>query len=261
MSREREPYRLTFALGDMRGAANLQGQQLGILLHALARVDRLRLSRLGRAGAVRPSYEPHPTGNRESGEEEWQDIASVILQGAGDDVDLLALEAARTGSPIVAEVSGSSWRPRLGAGVGRWRPLEDDMRITFVLDLFNGIKDERLAHATLDVLLDALTAIDRNYLLAHPETPRLYSLTGKLLYLEEPPGQEDWQDIPTCLRMRTADCEDLSCWRTAEAQVRERLPARSAFSKHETTGGATLYHITTNVGGRPEDPSRFFGMR
>lgn len=261
MRSEREPYRLTFALGDMRGAANLGGQQLGTLLRALAEIDRLRLSRTGASGAVRYPYEPHPTGPRPAGEEEWQDVASVAIRGSGDDLDLLAIDSARSGQPLTAEVSGERWRPRLGARAGRWRPLRDDMRITFVLDLFNGLKDEALAHASLNVLLDALTTIDRNYLLAHPETPALYSLRDRLLYMEEPPGQEDWQDVPTCLRMRTLDCEDAATWRTAEAQVRERRQAQSSFSKHETDGGATLYHITTIVAGRPEDPSRFFGMR
>ena len=265
--REREPYRLTFALGDMRGAANLRGQQLEVLLRALVQTNMLRLRR-GLALAAMPRYEPHPTGPRPDGEEEWQDAASMMLLGVGDDLDILAAEAARRrlrgeDARILPEVSGERWRPRATwtTAETRWRALRNDERIVFVLDLFNGFPDEALAHATLDVLLDALTEIDQNYLLAHPETPPLYSLAGKLLYLEEPPGQEDWQDVPTCLRMRTADCEDLSCWRTGEAQVRQKVPARSAFSKHETTGGATLYHITTKVAGRPEDPSRFFGMR
>ena len=201
----------------------------------------------------------------------------MLLRGAGDSVDLICLRAAQlrlrgVDARVQAEISPqstalSAWRPVL---LVQGRPVSEDcglrtvsswMRITFVLDLFNGVGDEALSHETLDVLLDALTEIDRNYLLAHPETPALYSLRDKLLYMEEPPGQEDWQDIPTCLRMRYCDCEDVASWRTAEAQVRQGLEARSSFSKHETANGATLYHITSKVGGRPEDPSRFFGMR
>ena len=81
-------------------------------------------------------------------------------------------------------------------------------RITYALDLFNGPKERALSHATLNVMLEALTKIDVLYLQAHPEAPRIYQ--SGVRYMEEPPGQEDWQDIPTCIQMGIADCLPVS---------------------------------------------------
>src|SRR5512147_814184 len=76
----------------------------------------------------------------------------------------------------------------------------------------------------------ALMYVDMKYLQAHPEVPGIYE--SGVRYEEEPPGQEDWQDIPTCLRMGTADCvpedslvlrEDYSFARIGELQPGDRI--------------------------------------
>lgn len=133
-------------------------------------------------------------------------------------------------------------------------------RITFALDLFNGPEERDLSHATLRTLLLSLMYVDMLYLRAHPEVPSVYE--SGVRYEEEPPGQEDWQDIPTCLRMRTADCEDLACWRAAELRVRHGIKAEPTFTYQLRSNGSYLYHITVKLpDGRTEDPSRRLGMR
>ena len=81
-------------------------------------------------------------------------------------------------------------------------------RITFVLDLFKGPQEQPLSHATLQVMLNALMHADMLYLLKNPAAPRLYD--SGVRYEEEPPGQEDWQDVPTCLRLGVGDCLPLT---------------------------------------------------
>lgn len=133
-------------------------------------------------------------------------------------------------------------------------------RITFALDLFNGPRERELSRRTLDVMLDSLFRIDCLYLQAHPDTPWLYQ--SGIRYMEEPPGQEDWQDIPTCLKMGLADCEDVACWRAAEVTVRQGIRVRPFFREHKRKDGGMLYHILVGYpDGRIEDPSAILGMR
>lgn len=133
-------------------------------------------------------------------------------------------------------------------------------RITYALDLFNGPKERPLSHATLDVMLEMLVKIDSLYLLYHPETPRLYQ--SGVRYMEEPPGQEDWQDIPTTISMGIGDCEDFACWRAAELNVRDGIPARAVFQEQRRKDGGYLFHILVqHPNGQIEDPSRILGMK
>jgi hypothetical protein len=133
-------------------------------------------------------------------------------------------------------------------------------RLVFVLDLFDGPRDRKLSEEVLQILLRALTEIDAIFLRGHPETPMLYR--SGVVYREEPPGMEDWQDIPTSLRLGKSDCDDLGPWRAAEIQVRERTPAEPYFASAKRKGGGMLYHILVNAKGRPpEDPSYVLGMR
>lgn len=133
-------------------------------------------------------------------------------------------------------------------------------RITFVLDSFQGQHDRRQSNRQLQILLLALVAANEEYLRIHPEAPMLYE--SGVRYMEEPPGQEDWQDIPTCLKMRAGDCEDLACWRVAELRVRHGVMAKPVFSCKERPNGGMLYHIQVQLpDGRKEDPSRVLGMR
>jgi hypothetical protein len=132
-------------------------------------------------------------------------------------------------------------------------------RITFVVDAFKGPAEERHSHNALNAMLRALTLIDVSYLVSHPSAPGIYD--SGVRYEEEPPGQEDWQDIPTCLILRVGDCEDLSCWRAAELRVRHRENAWPIFRHQVRPNGSYLYHILVRrADGRIEDPSRILGM-
>jgi hypothetical protein len=133
-------------------------------------------------------------------------------------------------------------------------------RITFVVDLFKGPEEMAVSHAALKAMLVALTLIDVAELKANPQLPNLYE--SGVRYEEEPQGQEDWQDVLTCLRLKIADCEDLSAWRAAELQVRHGIMAWPTFNYRVRPGGGFLYHIQVRLpDGRIEDPSRALGMR
>lgn len=143
-------------------------------------------------------------------------------------------------------------------------------RITFVLDLYKRLGDRKIANQAIAHLLRTLTLINVAYLSAHPEVPLLYA--SGVRYEEEPPGQEDWQDVPTTLRLGYGDCEDLACWRAAELQVRSRVPAWPYVISRQRPRGGILYHIqvrypcrevSADGACRPltEDPSRRLGMK
>lgn len=288
-------YRITFALDRL--SHELARKDLAILLAAMMETDVIwlrahpripPLATLLARGVV--AYAPEPHGPRTEGIEEWSDVPSTLEllikgQSAGaNDRTLAAWHAADLQRRDVAAVpvfqhrvasdgrleahavvqlpSGAVVDPSGGRG---WRPVTfaarpERSRVTFVLSLFQGDHDRAISHETLRTMLDALTVIDANYLREHPETPYLYD--SGVRYEEEPPGQEDWQDIPTCLRMRTGDCDDFGPWRAAEYVVRFRTPARAVFGYQKRPDGSTLYHVTTRTpNGRHEDPSRQQGMR
>jgi len=130
-------------------------------------------------------------------------------------------------------------------------------RITFVISE----KDEPRFHAQLRILLDALMAVDMISLKGRErEIPPLYE--SGIYYEEEPPGQEDWQDLLTCMKLKASDCEDLACFRAAELRVRHGVMARPTFVPRVRPNGGNLYHVQVQYpDGRIEDPSRVLGMR
>lgn len=133
-------------------------------------------------------------------------------------------------------------------------------RITFVLDLFRPGVDRDLSDVSLRALLECLVNLDEMHLRTHPRTPGLYE--SGVVYREEPPGAEDWQDIPTTLAMECGDCEDLACWRAAELRVRRGVRAVADFTRETQADGTVLYHIVVRLpDGSIEDPSRLLGMR
>ena len=139
-------------------------------------------------------------------------------------------------------------------------PSARQWRATLALDLFNGTQERELSRKTLDVMLECLFKINVLYLQAHPEAPWLYQ--SGVTYMEEPPGQEDWQDIPTTLKFGIADCEDLAAWRAAELNVRQGIAAKPVWRSFPRKDGSTLYHILVEYpDGRTEDPSRILGMK
>ena len=244
-------YRITYVLGDLRDP-ELARQQLLVLFGALVESDVLYLRSHPKTPTVAnwlssktARYDDDAQGVQPSGQEAWQDIPTLLRTRrdgltAASNRDLTAWRAAELivrGVPaeirlerrraklpngsntvevryVVALPDGRIDDPSRGQG---WRAYAHQQRVTFVIDLFSGDHERKLSHATLNVLLHALTYIDVLYLRRHPETPRIYA--SGVVYMEEPPGMEEWQDIPTCIRMGIADCEDLACWRGAELQV------------------------------------------
>lgn len=128
-----------------------------------------------------------------------------------------------------------------------------------VLDAFSGERNKDLSHAYLRELLECLTRMDQIYLQKHPETPLLYD--SGIQYQEEPPGAEDWVDIPSILKIGWGDCEELAAWRVAELRERYGIHAECDFSSQRKDDGSYLYHIYVKLpDGRTEDPSRELGM-
>ena len=128
----------------------------------------------------------------------------------------------------------------------------------FKLRAFDTLTDDAKL-AALAHLLEALTAVNVAWLREHVNAPSLYE--SGVRYEEEPPGRDDWQDIPETLSLRVGDCEDLACWRLAELRVRSLEDARP-FVKRAVYGPRTVYHVAVRRSdSRIEDPSRVLGMR
>ncbi len=135
-------------------------------------------------------------------------------------------------------------------------------RITLQWDLFpnDGSSSEDETNEALRIALEALYQRDVDYLRRHPLTPGVYD--SGIYYQEEPPGSEDWADVPTILKLGWGDCEDLACWRAAELFVRHGIAAKPEVTCQISADGTRLYHITVALpDGRSEDPSRNLGMR
>ncbi|SRR6266508_2497041 len=135
-------------------------------------------------------------------------------------------------------------------------------KVQFVMEGFSWAQRHEAAERMRD-LLDCLTKQNVRWLLRHPYAPPLYK--SGVVYQREPPGQEDWQDIPTTLRRRNGDCEDLACWRAAELQVRKWPAIAFGRARPMLVPGqrepGTLWHIQVlHPTGVVEDPSRRLGM-
>lgn len=121
-----------------------------------------------------------------------------------------------------------------------------------------------MAHGreVMRILLEALTQIDEDWLRRYPGRYPPIHQSG-VRYEREPPGQEEWLDIPQLLEEGKGDCEDLACWRAAELRV-QGYDAHPDFTcrKVELPGGRSLrvFHIVVRIGPILEDPSRDLGM-
>lgn len=141
-------------------------------------------------------------------------------------------------------------------------------RVTFVLGSFDGDRksDARrvLRHKNLYVLLDALTRIDlQEIIAANGKLPPIYE--SGVRYEPEPEGQEDWMTALALFQLpankRVGDCEDLACWRAAELQMRG-IAAHPVFVWRKMPNGSHLYHIVVrHPNGDIEDPSKRLGMK
>lgn len=119
-----------------------------------------------------------------------------------------------------------------------------------------GRNDNQVA---INALLRALVICDEVWLRQHPECPLLYE--SGVRYVEEPPLEEWFADIPTVLTRGFGDCDDLAAWRCAELRVRFHTPAEVYTLRQVSPEGATLYHVqvTSPLTGA-EDPSSMLGM-
>lgn len=284
-------YRITYVLGPEEG---LLRQSINTLLATMTMLcaDEMR---------AHPELPPLYTSGIQyleepCGEDNWQDALTTWALKSGDCEDLAVYRAAelqvRHGvmawpTPKVTRSADGKLsfhtRVRLPNGLiedpARMLGLTDpdhshsctglgggqrENRITFELDLFQGTKELGLSKQVLRLLLNALYIINIRYLLAHPETPRLYR--SGVVYNEEPEGREDWQDIPTTLARREGDCEDLATHRAAEVFVfgdeyGRRYSTWPIFTAKPRPNGSYLYHILVAYpDGRVEDPSRVLGM-
>lgn len=144
--------------------------------------------------------------------------------------------------------------PECGGSLRPWAPL---------------IVPPALNERTIQLLVDATTEINCDFLRSHPDTPPIYR--SGVWYEKEPPGQEQFLTIPWCLIRRDkglgCDCDDLAPWRVAELRVRlVEGRARCRVTTHDGGPGVRIYHVDVQRGrtlrGRPwvEDPSENLGM-
>jgi len=131
-------------------------------------------------------------------------------------------------------------------------------RPTYELACFTTITAEEKI-LVLEAMLEALILANVFFLRHKPQTVSLYG--AGVPYVAEPPGRDNWQDIPRTLALREGDCEDLACWRIAELRVKNNENAKPHVTSKKI-GDFTLYHIQVKRGdGTIEDPSRVLGMR
>lgn len=127
-------------------------------------------------------------------------------------------------------------------------------------------------------LLRGLAKVDEWHY--HPLTVGNYQplYASGVYYEEEPPGREEWLDVPAFYKIGKADCEDLGSARAGELcagtglvlrggrYVPMRHPirrARPGIKWQRRADGSTLVHVVTMVPGSTmgfEDPSRVLGM-
>lgn len=105
--------------------------------------------------------------------------------------------------------------------------------------LFPPNQDHVLSQQKLLYAFEALVRADQEELRAHPQIPLIYE--SGCVYKEEPPGHEDWADIPTVMQNRWGDCEDLAGWLCAELRVVWGIPCKP-FLRFRKKGGNYHYH-------------------
>lgn len=139
--------------------------------------------------------------------------------------------------------------------------------IVLKLELFaNGSETERrYSQQCLMWILECVVNCNRAYLRLHPETPPLYKAGVRYTHEDD---TEDWEGIPSIIKHRGGDCEDLGAWRVAE--LREHGEPAKPYLKFKEVEGFWHYHIQVqrmakdaNGNWRPgkiEDPSAILGM-
>lgn len=110
----------------------------------------------------------------------------------------------------------------------------------------------------INAMCAALVEADVVWLTAHPEAPSLYE--SGVRYVEEPPREEWFADVPTVLKRGYGDCDDLASWRAAELIVRHGVEASVFTQRQVDRDGSTLYHVLVQSPLGVEDPSSALGM-
>lgn len=160
-------------------------------------------------------------------------------------------------------------------------PLDYEYLACFCIDEYdpNGPdKDNKeLGQRALFHMLDALIAINEDYLRAHPELPSLYDLpiyyNPDKLRLPTGTQYEEWKSIPSILRRywervaqgnpdgKVADCKDFICWFCAEWRVRHGINAMPTIQYLTLPTGRQVFHIQGMLpDGTIVDVSRQKGM-
>lgn len=127
----------------------------------------------------------------------------------------------------------------------------------FASGQFNGPYDRHLSDRVMMHLLNALVAMNEDYLVENPKAPLLYE-SGVYYRRKIPKGQvdDDWNDASVCLTLGYGDCEDLACWRVAELRIRFGVSdAMPHIIRRDYDDGGWLYHIQVTARGEIEDPS------
>lgn len=146
--------------------------------------------------------------------------------------------------------------------MGSFQESGNQMReVTFETEVFRTPADIKRGEVALQAYLDALYAINCQYLKDYPSTPGIYQ--AGVRYQREPLGFEKWKTIPIVRRDGHGDCEDLAAWRAAELTVKHGIPARPKWVLQPTGGtGIRLYHIIVQFpNGTTDDPSKRLGMK
>ena len=105
--------------------------------------------------------------------------------------------------------------------------------------LFAPGEGHELSQQKLLYAMEALVRANQEELKAKPQIPLLYE--SGVVYQEEPKGHEDWADIPTIMRLRWGDCEDLAGWLCAELRQVWGIPCRP-FLRFRKRSGNFHYH-------------------
>lgn len=125
-----------------------------------------------------------------------------------------------------------------------------------------GYRDRELSRFfPLLLCLETLTQINQWHLRRDRYAP-LYR--SGVFYKEEPPGEEEWLDIPCLYQQGFGDCEDIACARTAELRHNGIAAVPCISFKDFDVGGktVTLVHVLTLwPDDTIEDPSKVLGMK
>jgi hypothetical protein len=120
-------------------------------------------------------------------------------------------------------------------------------------------KDPEFAFRNISRMLGTLTAINADFLEQNPNFPLLY-MSGVRYHHDK--NADYWRDAKATFDNRFGDCDNLSCWRAAELQVRFGINALPVWLHKKKADQTDLFHIVVQYPNLDiEDPSVALGMR